>query len=542
MPQDWDAGRLGKGGSVLPGRGWLIAIYAALSVIILAPIMSVQVPCLGDYLNHLARISIMGKLGSSAALDAFYERRWKLVPYYGMDLPVLALSRVLGIYAAGRVFVALCVLMPVAAVMVLRRVVVGRVGLVPVLAYLFCYSYVLQRGLLPYLATAGLAIALFAAWIATAEWPRWPRACAFAAAALGLYLGHAFAFAVYCILVAGFEIGWACRYGFRLRGEVVWRWLAAGAQALPMLLACAVLGGNDNVSAAAFTRFGGAADKISAILSPVYFPGAFSTSAILAFLLACVLVFGWRMRLAPALRGPAIAVAVVATITPRVLFNIWGADLRLPLVLVIVLLAGVVPRAEVARRRASMVLAACVALVLLRASEAWAMLRALDWQVASVREAVATLPVGARLLVVELASPNAGRVAPVAMTEHIGMVAAIDRDAFIPFLFIGNTPVVPRVALRDSSSSDSSAIDLAQLWDGYRRSDPASGPPGFGWGGRMYWLGWPEKFDYVLVEHFSAAATAAALPGNLQVMRRGVVADLFVVKAAGAMAGSNHLP
>ncbi len=493
----------------------------------MVPVLSVQVPCLGDYLNHLARISIMGKLGNSAALDAFYDNRWKFVPYYGMDLPVLALSRAIGIYAAGRIFAAVCLLMPVAAVMVLRRVAVGRVGLVPVLAYLACYNYLFARGLFPYLFTVGLAIGLFSAWIATARWPRWPRAALFAAGAMVIYLGHAFGFATYCILVAGFEIDWAWRMGFRPRGAVAWRWLAAGAQAIPALVVGAALGGNENVSAGAFTRYGGIADKIAALLSPVYFPGGFATPAILGCLLACGLMFWRRLGLAPALRGPAIALAVMAATTPRILFNIWGGDLRLPLVLAVVLLAGLLPRAEPGRRRVGVVLAACAMLVVLRSGEAWAMLRALDEQVSSVRQVVAALPVGARLLVVETAEPAAVRVAPVAMTGHLGMVAAIDRDAFVPFLFIGNTPVVPRAGLRNSSSSISAAIDLGQLWDGYEHSDPVGGPPVFGWGGRMYWLGWPAKFDDVLVEHFGTPM--GRLPGNLRILRRGAIADLLAV-------------
>ncbi len=509
------------------GRTGLVAVYAGLSAAVLVPIFAVQVPCLGDYLNHLARISIMGKLGASPAIDAFYQARWKFVPYYGMDIPVIALSRVMGIYAAGRVFAGVCLLMPVAAAAVLRRVVVGRSGLMPVGAFLFCYNYMFERGLFPYLFTVGLAIMLFAAWIATVDWPRWKRAAVFAAGALVVYLGHAFGFATYCILVGGFELGWAWQARFRPRGEVVGRLAAAVAQAVPALLIGALLGGNENISAASFTRYGDFADKLGAALSPLYFPGGIATALLVVFVAVCGAVFGRRAGIAPALRGPVIAVGVVAALTPRILFNIWGGDLRLPLVLVIVVLAGLVPGPRVGRRSAGVLLAACMTLVMLRAGEAWALLRALDGQVEGVRDVVGALPQGKRLLVVELAGAGAGRVAPTAMTGHLAMVAVIDRDAFVPYLFIGNTPVVPRAGLRDSSSSISSAIDLGQLWDGYKRGDPPGGAPVFGWGGRMYWLGWVGKFDYVLVEHFGAAV--GGLPGVLRRVSKGAVADLYAV-------------
>ena len=202
----------GRGLGLLGRRG-LVAVYAVLTVVVLVPVFSVQVPCLGDYLNHLARISILGKLSGSPGLAGFYDTRWKFVPYYGMDIPVLALSRVMGIYAAGRVFVAVCVVMPVAAVIVLRRVVVGRVGLVPVIGYLFCYNYLLERGFLAYLFAAGLAVMLFAGWIAAAEWRRWVRAAFFSGGAVLLYLCHAYGFGIFCILVGG--TSWRGRLGVR---------------------------------------------------------------------------------------------------------------------------------------------------------------------------------------------------------------------------------------------------------------------------------------------------------------------------------------
>jgi hypothetical protein len=47
----------------------------------------------------------------------------------------------------------------------------------------------------------------------------------------------------------------------------------------------------------------------------------------------------------------------------------------------------------------------------------------------------------------------------------------------------------------------------------------------------VYWWGWPDKFDYVLVEHFGAAVTG--LPGILHLVKRGAVADLYVVDKGG---------
>ncbi len=533
-------GGLGAGIGVLPGRRGVVGVYALLSLLVLVPIFSVRVPCLGDYLNHLARISILGKLGSahlgnsgsSAALAAFYDTRWKFVPYYGMDIPVLLLSRVMGIYAAGRLFVAVCVVMPVAACMVLRRVVVGRVGLVPAIGFLFCYNYLLERGFLAYLFASALAVMLFAGWIGAAAWRRWVRAGVFSVGAVLLYLCHAYGFGVFCILVGGYEVGRAVRTR-RVPGG--WRavardWMAAAFVAVPTLVIGSALGGNDNFSPASFTHYGGLADKVGAVLSPVYFPGNAVVFTILIFLLVCAAVFGRGVRLAPVLHGPVIALAVAAVLAPSVLFNAWGSDFRLPLVLVVVVLAGVVP-AGVERRSAGVALACVCGLVAWRSADAFVLLRAVDAQVASVRGVVAALPEGARLLVVEPEGLAPGRVAPAAMTGHIALVAAIDRDAFIPYLFLGNTTLRVRPAMERSSSFLSAPVDLAQLRDGMARRDPVEGAPGYGWGGHVYWWGWPAKFDYVLVDHFGAALPA--LPTMLRLVTKGAVADLYEVDHGG---------
>ena len=101
-------------GALLGPRG-VVSVYALLTACVLAPVLWVRVPCLGDYLNHLARIHILTTIDRSAALQRYYQRNARLVPYHGMDEPVGLLTHLVGIYAAGRAFVALRVLIPMLA-------------------------------------------------------------------------------------------------------------------------------------------------------------------------------------------------------------------------------------------------------------------------------------------------------------------------------------------------------------------------------------------------------------------------------------------
>ncbi len=505
-------------------RWAVLAVYAVLGAAVLAPVLSVQVPCLGDYLNHLARISILSKIGGTPGLQAFYDPHWKFVPYYGMDVPVLALARVMPIYDAGRIFVALCVVLPVAAVAVLRYALLRRVGLMPAFMFLFCYNHLLERGFLTYLFSVSLAVMVFAGWIASARMGRVWRTALFAVALVLLYLCHAFAFLTYCILVAGYEVGASFRRRAGVRAAVG-EWARAALPAAPALVLGAVSGGNDNVSAAAYNHYGSALDKLGAVLSPLYFPGDPFVLPTLAFLCAVAALGARRMVFVRESWPAAVAVALAGAATPSVLFNAWGSDFRLPLVLVMVLIAACTARRRIGRGAVLGVLAILAVLVGARAGAAWVLLHRLDRQVASVREVVAALPRFSRLLIVDAQTEGGGRVAPSEMTGHIGLVAAIDRDAFVPFLFLGNTPILVRPALAHSSSRLSVPVDLRQLRAGLAARDPAGGPPPFGWGGQVYWLGWPAKFDDVLVMHFGTPL--GALPGNLRIVRGGDVADLY---------------
>ncbi len=510
------------------GPRGVVAVYALLGAAVLVPIFSVRVPCLGDYLNHLARIHILGSIDTSPALQRYYQRGWRLVPYFGMDLPVAALARVMGIYAAGRVFVALCVVMPVLAAASLQYAVRRRVGLIPVLGFLLSYNYLLARGFLTYLFSAGLAVMLFAGWLACADWPRWRRAPVFAAAGLLLYFCHVFAFLAYGILVSGHELARAVR----ARGQklvAVADFGAAAAQAVPVLGVVLWLRADGSFGAESVTRFGSLAEKLGALVSPLYFPGTDWVVAAGILVPLAGLVLLWWSRLAPSVWPALLAVVVAACFVPHVLANLWGADMRLPLVAAIVLIGGTTSAPMVGRRAAGAVLAVTAVLVLVRSADALVMLRRLDTEVEEVRHVVAPLPLGARLLVVDVDAAAAGRAAPAAMTGHLGLVAAIDRDAFVPFLFTGATALQLRADARRAASPNAEALTPDQLREGAVRRDPPSGPPPFGFGGQMYWLGWPDKFDYVLITHFGAAV--GALPPMLRKVAAGGVADLYQVTA-----------
>jgi hypothetical protein len=510
--------------------GRLATVYIFLAALVVAPVLCVTVPVLGDYPNHLARIHILESLGTGSRLATWYVRPGRLVPYQAMDVVVAALRPVLPLYAAGRVFVALCMLVPPAAAASLRYVVQGRIGLVPAAAFLISYNYLVSAGLLDYLFSAGLSVGLLAAWLATAGWSRWRRATLCGAGLALVFLGHAFAAVSYCILVAGDQIALALRRRFQPRAEVAADWVAAAAQALPCLILALGFGASGAFGAAAVTLYGKPSARIADLLTPILFPGPtwiFGLSGLL-LLAGLALLASRRARIAPALAGPLVAIAVATAAAPSVLFNAWATDKRLPLVMFIVLIASLVPARPVPRPAFTWAAILLVVLVAARSASAFVLLQGLDVQAAELRGLLTGLPVGSRLLVVDdddAAAPL--RLTLPVVTDHLGLLATVDRDAFVPFLLTGATPVDVRPAFAASASPNAGAITSAQLRDGASRHDEPGTPLPYGYGGHVYWLDWRRKFDFLLVMRFGAEP--GPLPKGLSEVGRVPIAALYRV-------------
>ncbi len=514
--------------ALLERRGTL-AIYVLLSVAVLVPVFSVRVPALGDYLNHLARVHVLATVGHSPALQQFYETRWRLVPYYGFDLPVLALSQVMGLFAAGRLFVAICVVMPVVAAATLHYAAYGRVGKVPALAFLLSYGFMLQNGFLNYLFMACLAVMLFAGWIASQGWERWRRSALFGVAALVIYIGHSFAFLAYGLLVAGYELARLIRRDGSSLGERVLDLCASGAQAAPavafvVLMQARIIFPNTTGNFI-YKPF---AEQAAGLLMPLYFPGHGWVSVLYFLLPVALLCAAPWLRWAPLVWPSLVLTAIVACCVPRVFYNVYGADFRLPFVVAIVAIGAVAPGPRVNRSMVAVAVAVMAALVVARSADAFTILRRLDGQVAEVRAVLAHLPMGQRLLVVQDDAPAPLRVSPPPMTGHFGLLATLDRDAFVPYFFAGVTAVALHPSMERSASIGATPITFDQLREGLQPA-PAGELPAYSYGGQKYWLGWPTKYDYVLVVHFGRHDDA--IPPVLHKVQTDAVADLYRVES-----------
>ena len=505
-------------------------VYALLTAIVLYPIAMVTVPGLEDYPNHLARMYVLSHYDQSGAFQRFYQVRWRPIPYLAMDAAFIVLSRIAPIYDAGRLFVGLCVVLPVASVAALHFAVHRRASLVPAAAFLLSYNAILLWGFLNYLPVLCLAVILFAGWIATTHWPRWRRLIVFSALTLLLYLGHLVAFGAYCLLVLCFEVFRALKLGVQAWRKIITDWLFAALQAVPAIILALSTKIDNPFVGSVTTDYGTLSDKIRAILSPIFFLHT-ETEALFGILALVILLFGrltGRLRLAPELLSIFLVVAVMSLCVPLRLLGVFGMDFRLPLLAAMLLLSAISPTERASEVFKASILCFIILATAVRSTLIAGQLQDVDRQIAELRGVLTAMPKGMRLLTVDASQAGHERLPPlIRVTFHAPLVAIIDRDAFSPTLFTGLMTVKPKPEFKLSSTPNGYPYPgLADLIDGYGASDPMGDLPS-GKGGRVYWMGWERHFDYVLVTHYGSTPTG--LPKVLRLISSSPVADLYEI-------------
>jgi hypothetical protein len=205
---------------------------------------------------------------------------------------------------------------------------------------------------------------------------------------------------------------------------------------------------------------------------------------------------------------PVLMMIIATLLMPHWLYGSFFADLRLPVALPLVLIAGT--RLDVQHPKIVGCLAA-LALLLLGArvyavTLTW---RDADRRFAEFRAASSVIPQGARLLIAQSKIPDKDRRVegiPLVLASleynnfnHVPSLAVVDRDAFIPYLFTDWTAVkpLPRNAGRyeDVSSPLSPELLVASASPEWGQLHPDIRNRA---GHTPYWVGWTEKFDFVV--------------------------------------------
>lgn len=149
----------------------LVWPYAGLLLALAWPVLGVDVPVGVDTLAHIARVFVRAHIGTDPDLQRLFVMQPALVPYLGLDWLMSPLARVMDPLQLARAVTVALVWGTVLSVVVLQRVITGRLGLEPLAAGLVAYNAAVAWGFLSYVLGHILAVLGLAAWHAWRGWP-----------------------------------------------------------------------------------------------------------------------------------------------------------------------------------------------------------------------------------------------------------------------------------------------------------------------------------------------------------------------------------
>ena len=528
-------------------RGAAIAVL--LGLLLTAQLLPVRIPFLLDYPNHLARMHVLATGAADPALHAMYRVVWAFIPNMLMDLVVPPLAHVLPLTVAGKLFIALAMLLPAVGVVALHRAWFRVRSWWPWIAVLPAVNACLVLGFLNYVTGVGLAL-LGAAWHARRRdrgigWPAvagtallgvlWGVAC---------LLAHIVAFGLLVLLMLSTEAASG------LRRPLVRRLAPIVATALvPLVLYRAFGPGASYASGGALAL---AARQIleGGLLSQPYFRARWLFAAAtgetewigavaVALMILPVLWSAWQRRLAvaPQMMAAVAVLAVLYAVLPPVLVDNGMVYERLSLPLALLAIAGLHPR--LAARPAAALALAVVALVGVRSAVTWRLGTAQEALLRQVEHVIAPIPSGARVLAVrdgrqewdvEPDERKALRILGRSVDyQHLPALVTLERNAFWPMIFTaaGKQPLQVRALYAAGVQSDGLLPLTSQL--GPTEDMPApSGPCAAETGVLPCQLySWPGRYDFLLRLNAHAAPPPGA--AHLQEVARDGWAVLYRV-------------
>jgi hypothetical protein len=429
-----------------PPASMVALFFAVILAIALVPILTTEILPLTDVPNHLARAYIINNLSSNETLRSYYATHWDLLrrplSVQSTDFLFPPLYKLFGPFITVRIYVAVTFLLLAGGVAALHAALFGRIGLWPAVSTLFFYNLLLAWGFVSCLFAMGLALLMFAGWISTARWPVLHRLLLFTAATLVLLYCHFFVFATYAVMVGTYELA-RVRQDSSISKTNRVRTLAISATPFMVPLGLAINSLFFSSGGTTFTQFGSIYNKIQAALSPVaMYVNAFDIVFALAILALWLLLRHMRsLRSSPLTRAPFLALLVLAIITPNRLFDVWGADLRLPTFLVLMGIGSSTLELKNRRQTACFALGLTVLLVFRVGfvCRYWDKYQA-DFR--EIRSAMAGIDRGARVMALMGLHEYRKDPPPNDFAYwQVFSLAVIDRDVLLPRQFTFGTPL-----------------------------------------------------------------------------------------------------
>jgi hypothetical protein len=504
---------------------------------LLVPILATAVPPLTDYPNHLARCYLLAFGKSDPVLSQMFSAHWRIIPNIAVDLLLPALMHLFPPLTAGRIILALCLLLPTSGAVALSFAYFRRRSFWQIAAGFAAFNALFLMGFMNFELAIGIALWGAAAWIHFRE--RFPAATVASAAIIATlsFFFHMFGFCFYALLVGSYELSVLVGNEFRTRPDIRYAARRGSLLGIALLVPAILYLSSPLQQVQDVARWPHLAQKAANFFGPFLdYSSAFDTLTVIpliAFLIFCVMQR--RARISAAALITSVVLLATYLVMPRAMKGTFFLDIRLPIMLGFMVFAGFMPKRLTSRQRiAAGTLFA--ALFLARIAFLTAVWMHSQRDVGDVRQAIESVTPGSRVLAADVvcsdnpawcASMPIGRRLPELTPTywHLASFVLLDRHAFWPNIFAEDTkqPIAIKEPYRDLQAIDSPPVNYKYLaLDEIPPLEMKRFP---------FLHGWDQKFDYVLILNADGAPDLDHfLPNKLQLVDRQGIAALFKVR------------
>ncbi len=474
------------------------ALFGLIAAISCLPIVLHPLPPLTDYVNHLSRMHIIATAGADPDLTRFYEINWQVVPNLMMDLIVPLIERMTNVYLAGQIYTVASFVLILSGALALNRQLFGRWSMLPLIAAPLLYNQVFLVGTMNYVSAIGLVLWSLAVWIWLRERAMVLRLSVSAVFIIALFFCHLYAVGIYGAGLLAYELYRLLELQRRApltrrSGSEIWRrafdFVATGVPFLPVL-ALLAMSPTWGLRSGYSWELDGKLDGILFVIQ-LYFP---LPAVLVAGLVA--IAAGWAIY-RRALRVHAfgwmlLAVSAILYLAmPRMLFDTYMADQRLPISIAFMVLAcgQLNVRSRFTRPAFAAVLVTLLALRIFEVQTVW---NEASQTTDAFRQSINHIERGSKVLVA-YADADAGEGLRDHGLVHAACLAIIERSSLVTtaFTVVGKQILRARADYRDRvDTEDGTPPSVAQLLE--LAADPEMESD-------AYWSDWTADYDYVYV-------------------------------------------
>jgi hypothetical protein len=485
------------------------AKFIALAFIAIAAVSPVafldQIP-LVDAPNHLARFHIMQTISTDPDLAKYYYVKGGFYPYFGMRIIYEILTPVVGVERAGHIFALVAILLPCFGSLALSKAIHGRLSVLSFAAFAFSMNMIAGWGFLNFLLSLGVVLFAFAGWIGLRDFKLPWRVAGFGPIIFATGCVHLISAGILFSVIAAYEYSQATRGKsfFAISRPVMMHMASVSLLALaivPLLLLVSTEELGYKIS------YFGVVERLEMFVSPFLLGSDKNVHTEAALALGMFLLFYVAFREnVVGLKEPygrlLVVLSFAAALSPAIISGVYGTHFRLPLLIVLILIAAM----EVKPGRGNTLLAKVLAGLLMVITgvhlfSCSLILRQQDLRITELRRALQVIDRGAKVLpalYVQRDPDPSGP--PLKSLFHLASYAVVDRSAFVPTLF-GMYEIGAREAYRPMFPFQANPALYKSLLP--EPLDPLKQP--------QQWSR-PELYDFILV--FNITPDAPILPGS----------------------------